>query len=481
MRKTLFVGTALATIVVLGAPVYAQAPGVANFGGSQQQRVFNEAAQTQGVPIMVSPAGIRMIQQKLNAGGYNAGPLTGNWDRASAFAMVNFQKAVGLEPSGNVNLASLHALGLMGLLQGRTEPSGPAGGFTGQRSFIERAVGPGTPLHVSPAGVRLIQQALNKAGYTVGNLTGNWDQETATAARNFQAANNLEPNGMLDFPLITALRLQEILNGLPAPGSVGGQRRLQQAANGKGAVIFASPAEVRLMKQALNRAGYDVGPVNPKWDQRTHSAVANFQQATNLEPTGTLDLPLITALHLWPAFMNPQAGAMAQAAIQGGIGGPGGEAGARGGASAGGGGGAGGGGRFGIGQGTFGAQAGYGAMKGSIGQGGGTQAGGGQGGYGSQGGNGGNQGFGQGGMQAGTGQGGYGNQGGMIQGGMAQGGYGSQGGYGNQGFGQGGGYGAQAGNGRVWVYTPANNYSGRPTNGGGAGNNAGANGTETNR
>src|SRR4051794_20325823 len=100
VNKTLFSGTALAAIVALGAPVYAQAPGVQQFGGAQQQRIVNEAARTQGVPIMVSPAGIRMIQQTLNAGGYNAGPLTGQWDRPTSFAMTNFQKATGLEPSG---------------------------------------------------------------------------------------------------------------------------------------------------------------------------------------------------------------------------------------------------------------------------------------------------------------------------------------------------------------------------------------------
>src|SRR5690349_7149650 len=150
MKKTLLAGTALAAIVALGAPVYAQAPGVTNFGGANHQRIVNEAPGTQGVPIMVSPAGVRMIQQKLNAGGYNAGPLTGNWDRATSFAMTSFQKAVGLEPSGNVNLASLHALGLMSLLQGRPEPTGPGGNATGQRLVQEQAVGPGTPLHVSP-------------------------------------------------------------------------------------------------------------------------------------------------------------------------------------------------------------------------------------------------------------------------------------------------------------------------------------------
>ncbi len=160
MKKMFFISTTLATGVALAAPVYAQAPGMAQFGGAQQQRIVNETARTQGVPIMISPAGIRMIQQKLNAGGYNAGPLTGNWDRPVAFAMTNFQKAMGLEPTGNVNVASLNALGLLALLQGRGAPSGPVGGgLPGQRLAQEGTIGPGTPLHVSPASVRLIQQA----------------------------------------------------------------------------------------------------------------------------------------------------------------------------------------------------------------------------------------------------------------------------------------------------------------------------------
>jgi peptidoglycan hydrolase-like protein with peptidoglycan-binding domain len=65
-----------------------------------------------GALITISPSGVRQVQQALNRLGYYAGHVDGVWDRASADAMVHFQEAHGLEPTGNLNFSSIAGLGL---------------------------------------------------------------------------------------------------------------------------------------------------------------------------------------------------------------------------------------------------------------------------------------------------------------------------------------------------------------------------------
>jgi peptidoglycan hydrolase-like protein with peptidoglycan-binding domain len=80
--------------------------------GMPSQRVTNEYASGAGAIITVSPSAVREVQQALNRLGYAAGPINGVWDHASADAMVHFQQAHGLEPTGNLNLSSIAGLGL---------------------------------------------------------------------------------------------------------------------------------------------------------------------------------------------------------------------------------------------------------------------------------------------------------------------------------------------------------------------------------
>lgn len=49
------------------------------------------------------------------------------------------------------------------------------------------------------------------------------------------------------------------------------------------------PEQIREVQQHLNKEGFHAGPVDGKWDERTQSAVRNFQQAKGLQVTGQLD------------------------------------------------------------------------------------------------------------------------------------------------------------------------------------------------
>ena len=78
-----------------------------------------------------------------------------------------------------------------------------------QRVTQDQADGQGTQIYVSSAGVRQIQQALTQKGYSTGAVDGRWNPQTATAARSFQQAQNMEPTGTLTIPLVYGLGLEQ--------------------------------------------------------------------------------------------------------------------------------------------------------------------------------------------------------------------------------------------------------------------------------
>lgn len=122
MGKTL-IATATSLVLLLPGVVLANNNGGGGNAGANSngnyatkqlpsQRIVNSTAQGQGAALVISGAGVREVQQALNRLGYQAGPISGSWDRETVRAMRNFQGAHGLEPTGNLDISSIAALGL---------------------------------------------------------------------------------------------------------------------------------------------------------------------------------------------------------------------------------------------------------------------------------------------------------------------------------------------------------------------------------
>lgn len=113
MGKFNLLTTALLTGVIMVPAAMAQT-GAAVGGGNNlpSQRITQGAANGSGAQLTVSPANVRQVQQALNRLGYSAGPVNGRWDQATARAVLHFQQARGLEPTGNLNRVTLSALGV---------------------------------------------------------------------------------------------------------------------------------------------------------------------------------------------------------------------------------------------------------------------------------------------------------------------------------------------------------------------------------
>lgn len=76
------------------------------------QRILQEAPAGTGGQLRVSPAVVRQIKQALNAAGYDMGQVTGNWDHHAQIGLMTYQRAQGLAPTGQINIATLRSLGV---------------------------------------------------------------------------------------------------------------------------------------------------------------------------------------------------------------------------------------------------------------------------------------------------------------------------------------------------------------------------------
>ena len=106
---------------------------------SAVERRGNSATNT----VRATPALISRVQQTLNVLGYSAQPLTGTWDRDTAFAMRDFQAEHGLPATGQLNRASLEALGLVPRREAANTSGGGGNTANGESSRSLSALGAG--------------------------------------------------------------------------------------------------------------------------------------------------------------------------------------------------------------------------------------------------------------------------------------------------------------------------------------------------
>ena len=109
------------------------------------QRLAVIQAYGRGAALTISSSGVREVQQVLNRLGYAAGTLSGNWDQGTQRAMSQFQAAHGLEPTGNLDISSIAALGLWNRLIGN-----PLG--NGNQALVSNATGAPPPRGNETAG-----------------------------------------------------------------------------------------------------------------------------------------------------------------------------------------------------------------------------------------------------------------------------------------------------------------------------------------
>ena len=151
----------------------------------------------------VSQAGVMAVQQRLKQSGVYGGPTDGVWGPESAAALEQFQRANGLQVTGQLNQATVATLGL--------NPAdllavAPPGVPTASASSAE-------PL--SQDAIRSVQSRLRQLGFYSGRIDGIWGPSMQTSLQRFQQGRGLQATGQLNPTTVTALGLDP--NNLAAP------------------------------------------------------------------------------------------------------------------------------------------------------------------------------------------------------------------------------------------------------------------------
>ena len=152
------------------------------------------------------------IQEALKSTGYYSGVADGVFGSATQTAVKNFQKARGLTADGVVGTKTLEALGIKGLAAGSDN-------LSTKGRVVHNTMREGS----SGDEVKLLQRALNEAGYYMGVLDGQFGAGTKAAVKSFQSAKGLTADGVAGAKTLRALgfKVEE------APSVVAGNRQAQ--------------------------------------------------------------------------------------------------------------------------------------------------------------------------------------------------------------------------------------------------------------
>ena len=206
---------------------------------------------------------VRAMQEALRELGYYGGTRDGVFGDATRVAVMAFQTANGLAPTGEADRAML-----LLLHEGQTLP---------WEDFIAGKV---CKRGDSGVGVRSLQRRLKRMGYYNGECTDAFGESTQRAVERFQEQNGLEATGAADEETCRLL-----YSG--AGVSLADDGVLRQGDAGE---------DVAALQGLLHALGYLPAENSGAFGADTFVAVTLFQIANGLAPTGEADEELLNAL-----------------------------------------------------------------------------------------------------------------------------------------------------------------------------------------
>jgi peptidoglycan hydrolase-like protein with peptidoglycan-binding domain len=139
-------------------------------------------------PVFVDAQTVRHAQKTLNDRGFRTGGVDGRMGPQTQAALVNFQRAEKLQPTGKLDGATLKALDL--------EKGGPSASANAAGRY--------------PAStIRKAQETLSARGYKAGPANGVLGDETRAALRQFQKSENIAVTGRLNPRTLAHLGIEE--------------------------------------------------------------------------------------------------------------------------------------------------------------------------------------------------------------------------------------------------------------------------------
>lgn len=222
------------------------------------------------------PSVVRLQRQLQTLNSYS-GPLSGQFDQATAAALAAFQRSRSLYTKGAVDIATKQAL-----LDA-----------TGQNLALVANLQPGDR---GPSTAEL-QRLLNQLGFLAAEPTGYFDMTTRRALEGFQRSRGLSPTGNVDLATMQALR--------DRGGTASGQ--IPQAQPNR--PISSQPfipsgglqpgqrsAAVRRLQTQLQQLGFFKTTPTGFYGPITTRSVRSFQSAVGLSPTGRATAETLRAI-----------------------------------------------------------------------------------------------------------------------------------------------------------------------------------------
>jgi peptidoglycan hydrolase-like protein with peptidoglycan-binding domain len=137
--------------------------------------------------LYVDAKAVAQAQKTLNERGFKTGGVDGRMGPQTQAALVNFQRAEKLPPTGKLDRQTLMKLGLQ-------NADGTAS--AGQTRY-------------GPATIRKVQETLNARGYKAGPPNGVLGESTRTALRAFQKSENFKITGRPNPRTLAALGVDQ--------------------------------------------------------------------------------------------------------------------------------------------------------------------------------------------------------------------------------------------------------------------------------
>lgn len=210
------------------------------------------------------------MQLRLQQLGYFTGNADGYFGDDTVTAIMNFQTANGLNPTGLADPDTV--------LKIKSEDAVTKKAFIDQARNIQKL---DLELKTGDSGkqVKQLQTLLQEKGYFKGDATGNYENQTETAVFLFQIVNHLSVTGIAD---------SETISLLCAPGAIDLNK-----SDVKIVIQYGdSGSQVKFLQLKLLELGYFSGDCSAKFGKNTQDAVYEFQRRNGIAETGECDLDM---------------------------------------------------------------------------------------------------------------------------------------------------------------------------------------------
>ncbi|NES67015.1 MAG: peptidoglycan-binding protein [Okeania sp. SIO2D1] len=222
----------------------------------------------------VSPQ-IAIIQRRLAELGFYRGPINSIYDQNTRTAVIRFQNAHRITPTGQVGITTREFL------------------FGTRPVPVERVF-----LRPGETGLEIgkLQQRLKNLGYYQGQITNYFDQSTEIAVIEFQKRNRITPTGIVG-PTTKAFLFNPSQVLPPGPVSYSRQNYTTRQYSYSSVLRRGDRGlAVKQLQILLTRLGYYPGTVDGVFGPATEFAVRRFQQDVGTSASGVATRNTLQAL-----------------------------------------------------------------------------------------------------------------------------------------------------------------------------------------